>query len=66
MEEEKQQQIVQQDQKIENLENTIKSMQTNLEKRDKEWEDATMKAMKEMAEKFSDPEYIKTLQEKHN
>jgi len=64
MDEKKEQQMNKQDQKIENLENTIKSMQTSLEKRDKEWGDATIKAMKEMTEKFSDPEYIKKLQEK--
>ena len=64
IDEKKEQQMNKQDQKIESLENTIKSMQTSLEKRDKEWGDATMKAMEEMTKKFSDPEYIKKLQGK--
>lgn len=66
IEEENKQQMIKQDEKIENLENTIKNLQTSIEKRDKEWKEATMKAMQEMAEKFSNPEYIKGLQVKSN
>ena len=64
IEEENKQQMINQDEKIENLENTIKDLQTSIEKRDKEWKEATMKAMQEMSEKFSNPEYIRGLQAK--
>jgi len=66
MDEKNQQQIIQQDEKIENLENTIKSMQNSMEKRDGEWESAIVKLFEEQAKKFSDPNYIKKLQEKQD
>lgn len=50
-----------QDQKIQNLENTIKDMQTSLENRDKAW----LAKLEEIAEKFSDEKYVKELDEKY-
>jgi len=64
MDEKNQQQITQQDEKIENLENTLKSVQNSMKKRDREWESAIVKLFEEQAKKFSDPNYIKELQEK--
>ena len=63
MDEKNQQQIIQQDEKIENLENTIQTMQNNMKKRDSGWESEIIKLFEEQAKKFSDPNYIKKLQE---
>jgi len=64
IDEKNQQQIIEQNDKIDNLENTLKSMQNSMEKRDREWESAIVKLFEEQAKKFSDPNYIKELQEK--
>jgi integrase/recombinase XerD len=50
--------------KIQNLEKTIQNMQSTIEKRDSEWNDEIVKLFEEQAKKFSDPNYIKQLQEK--
>jgi len=51
-------------QKIEELESTIQTLQNNLKNRDKDWESSVIKLFEEQAKKFSDPNYIKELQEK--
>ncbi|EIJ65751.1 hypothetical protein BD31_I0849 [Candidatus Nitrosopumilus salaria BD31] len=51
-------------QKIEELESTIQTLQNNLKNRDKDWESSVVKLFEEQAKKFSDPNYIKELQEK--
>ncbi len=66
IDEKNQEQITKQNEKIESLEKTLKSMQNSLEKRDKEWETAIVKILEEQAKKFSDPNYIKKLEEKEN
>jgi len=50
--------------KIQNLEKTIQNMQSNMEKRDNEWNDTIVKLFEEQAKKFTDPNYIKQLQKK--
>lgn len=50
--------------KIEELENTIQTLQSNLKKRDEDWNDTVVKLFEEQAKKFTDPNYIKQLQEK--
>jgi len=49
-----------------NLENTIQTMQNNMKKRDSEWESEIVKLFEEQAKKFSDPNYIKELQDKQD
>jgi hypothetical protein len=51
---------------METLENTIKTLQTGIEKRDVDWENAIVKIFEEQAKKFTDPDYIKKLQEKQD
>ena len=50
--------------KIGEHENTIQTLQTNLKKRDEDWNETVVKLFEEQAKKFSDPNYIKQLQEK--
>ena len=66
LDEKNQQQITTQNEKIENLEKSLESLQTTLKTRDKEWGDEITKIFEEQVKKFSDPNYIKKLQEKEN
>lgn len=50
--------------KIEDLENTIQVMQNNMKNKDNEWNETIVKLFEEQAKKFTDPNYIKGLQEK--
>jgi hypothetical protein len=50
--------------KIEDLENTIQVMQNNIKNKDNEWNETIVKLFEEQAKKFTDPDYIKGLQEK--
>jgi integrase len=63
IDEKNQQYITEQNNRIETLENTIKTLQTGIEKRDTDWESAIVKIFEEQAKRFADPNYIKKLQE---
>jgi integrase len=63
IDEKNQQHITEQNDRMETLENTIKTLQTGIEKRDVDWENAIVKIFEEQAKRFSNPDYIKKLQE---
>lgn len=66
LDEKNQEQIKKQNEKIESLEKSLTSMQSSLEKRDKDWEVAIVNILEKQAKKFSDPNYVKKFKENEN
>jgi ribosomal protein L40E len=66
LDEKNQKQITTQNEKIETLENSLKSLQNMINSRDREWEQAMISYLEEFEKKLQNPQFAKKLREEAN